>query len=51
MERYKGLLANLNKVLVGKESVVEMVAVALTCQGHILVEDVPGLGKTMLVKG
>lgn len=51
MQRYEGLLANLNKVLIGKESVTEMVAVALTCQGHILVEDVPGLGKTMLVKG
>jgi MoxR-like ATPase len=38
-------------VLIGKESVVEMAAVALICQGHVLVEDVPGLGKTMLVKG
>lgn len=51
MQRFQGLLANLNKVLIGKESVVELVAVALTCQGHVLVEDVPGLGKTMLVKG
>lgn len=51
MQKLEGLLANLNKVLFGKESVVEMVVVALTCQGHILVEDVPGLGKTMLVKG
>ncbi|MDD4768646.1 MAG: MoxR family ATPase [Eubacteriales bacterium] len=51
MEKLQGLLDNLNKVLVGKESVVEMVAVALICQGHVLVEDVPGLGKTMLVKG
>ncbi len=38
-------------MLIGKESVVEMAAVALICQGHVLVEDVPGLGKTMLVKG
>lgn len=51
MQKIKGLLDNLNKVLIGKESVVEMVAVALICQGHVLVEDVPGLGKTMLVKG
>ncbi len=51
MEKLQGLMDNLNKVLFGKESVVEMVAVALICQGHVLVEDVPGLGKTMLVKG
>lgn len=51
MQRIQGLLDNLNKVLIGKKPVVEMVAVALICQGHVLVEDVPGLGKTMLVKG
>ncbi len=51
MQKIQGLLDNLNKVLIGKESVVGMVAVALICQGHVLVEDVPGLGKTMLVKG
>jgi MoxR-like ATPase len=51
MNKLQGLMDNLNKVLIGKESVVEMVAVALICQGHVLVEDVPGLGKTMLVKG
>lgn len=51
MQKLQGLIDNLNKVLIGKESVIEMVAVALLCQGHILIEDVPGLGKTMLVKG
>ncbi len=51
MEKLQSLIDNLNKVLIGKESVVEMVTVALVCQGHILIEDVPGLGKTMLVKG
>jgi len=51
MNKLQGLRDNLNKVLIGKESVVEIVAVALICQGHVLVEDVPGLGKTMLVKG
>jgi MoxR-like ATPase len=51
LQKIQGLLDNLNKVLIGKESVVGMVAVALICQGHVLVEDVPGLGKTMLVKG
>ena len=49
-EKIQALLDNLNKVLLGKARVVEMVAVALLCQGHVLVEDVPGLGKTMLVK-
>lgn len=51
MQKIQGLIDNLNKVLIGKKSVIEMVTVALLCQGHILIEDVPGLGKTMLVKG
>ena len=51
MQRFQGLIDNLNRILIGKEPVVEMVVVALVCQGHVLVEDVPGLGKTMLVKG
>jgi MoxR-like ATPase len=45
------LTGNLEKVLIDKPGVVEMIAVALLCQGHVLLEDVPGLGKTMLVKG
>ncbi len=51
MQRIKKLLDNLNKVLIGKKQTVEMVVIALICQGHVLIEDVPGLGKTMLVKG
>lgn len=51
MGKLQALINNINKVLIGKTEVVEMVAVALLCQGHVLVEDVPGLGKTMLVKG
>lgn len=51
MHKLQGIIDNLNKVLIGKPEVVESVAVALLCQGHVLVEDVPGLGKTMLVKG
>lgn len=51
MRKLENLINNLNKVLIGKESVIEMVIVALICQGHILIEDVPGLGKTMLIKG
>jgi len=41
---------NINKVIVGKESVIELVLVALLCEGHVLIEDVPGIGKTMLAK-
>lgn len=41
---------NINKVIVGKEPVIELVLVALLCEGHVLIEDVPGIGKTMLAK-
>src|SRR5690554_6372488 len=51
MQRIQGLLDNLNKVLIGKPKVTNMVAVALLCHGHVLIEDMPGLGKTILVKG
>ncbi|WP_010630877.1 AAA family ATPase [Sporolactobacillus vineae] len=37
-------------VLVGKEALVENIMIALICRGHILMEDVPGTGKTMLAK-
>lgn len=50
MGKLHALTENLSKVLLGKPQVVEMVEVALLCQGHVLLEDVPGLGKTMLVK-
>jgi len=41
---------NVERVLVGKGEVVEMAIIALLCEGHILIEDVPGLGKTVLAK-
>jgi MoxR-like ATPase len=41
---------NVERVIVGKGEVVEMAIVALLCEGHILFEDVPGLGKTVLAK-
>jgi MoxR-like ATPase len=44
------LIANVGRVIVGKESVVELCLVALLCEGHILLEDVPGIGKTTLAK-
>ncbi len=41
---------NVEKVIVGKDEVVELTIVALLCEGHILLEDVPGTGKTVLAK-
>jgi MoxR-like ATPase len=41
---------NVERVIVGKSEVVELAIVALLCEGHILLEDVPGLGKTVLAK-
>lgn len=42
--------ANISKVIVGKSDVVKHVIIALIASGHILLEDVPGLGKTLLAK-
>ena len=44
------VLSNINKVMVGKEDVARLSLVALLAQGHVLLEDVPGVGKTMLVR-
>jgi MoxR-like ATPase len=41
---------NVERVIVGKGEVVELAIIALLCEGHILIEDVPGLGKTVLAK-
>ena len=41
---------NVGKVIVGKKETIELVMVALLCEGHVLIEDVPGIGKTMLAK-
>jgi MoxR-like ATPase len=41
---------NAGRVIVGKEAVVDLLMVALLCEGHILFEDVPGIGKTTLAK-
>ncbi|MGD0002762.1 MAG: MoxR family ATPase [Anaerolineaceae bacterium] len=44
------LSANLEKVIVGKHQTLELVIIGLLCQGHLLIEDVPGVGKTMLAR-
>jgi MoxR-like ATPase len=41
---------NVERVIVGKSQVIDLVLVALLCEGHVLLEDVPGIGKTMLAK-
>lgn len=41
---------NVGKVIVGKEDVIELLVIALISSGHVLLEDVPGTGKTMLAK-
>ncbi|GAP06647.1 MoxR-like ATPase [Anaerolinea thermolimosa] len=44
------LIGNLEKVIVGKRQVLEHTIIGLLCQGHMLIEDVPGVGKTMLAR-
>ena len=48
--RIADVVANVEKVIFGKHQEVELALVALVCRGHILVEDVPGTGKTVLAK-
>jgi MoxR-like ATPase len=44
------IIGNVERVIVGKRSAIELVIVALLCEGHVLIEDVPGVGKTMLAR-
>jgi len=44
------IVDNVARVIVGKEEAIELCLVALLCEGHILLEDVPGIGKTTLAK-
>jgi MoxR-like ATPase len=44
------IITNVEKVIVGKNAEVQLTLVGLLCQGHLLIEDVPGVGKTMLAK-
>jgi len=44
------LIENIERVIVGKRSTIEFIIVALLCEGHVLLEDVPGSGKTMLAR-
>lgn len=42
------LKQNIARAVVGKDDVVELMLTALLCEGHVLIEDVPGVGKTTL---
>ena len=44
------VVGNVEKVVVGKHREVQLAFVAMLCQGHVLIEDVPGVGKTVLAK-
>ncbi len=44
------VIGNLEKVIIGKRDAIELIVIGLLCQGHILIEDVPGVGKTMLAR-
>ncbi len=50
MNKAQILIDNINKIIVGKYDVVELVVTALITGGHVLMEDMPGTGKTMLAK-
>ena len=44
------IVENVKHVIVGKDRAIELGLIALICQGHVLIEDVPGVGKTMLAR-
>jgi MoxR-like ATPase len=47
---HSAVMNNVGKVIVGKEKVTELAVISLLCGGHMLIDDVPGTGKTMLAK-
>jgi len=49
-ERGAAIIEEIETVIVGKRQAVETIVVGLLCSGHILIEDIPGVGKTMLAK-
>ena len=49
-EATRAIRQNASRVIVGKEEVIDLLMVALLCEGHVLFEDVPGIGKTTLAK-
>lgn len=49
MDKINALINNIEKIIVGKRNVIELVVSAMLAGGHVLIEDVPGVGKTQLV--
>ncbi len=49
-ETARRLRENIQKVIVGKDEVIEQTLIAVLCEGHVLLEDVPGIGKTTLAR-
>ncbi|MDA1348287.1 MAG: AAA family ATPase, partial [Chloroflexi bacterium] len=49
-ETARRIVDNVQDVIIGKERAIELGVIALMCQGHALIEDVPGVGKTMLAR-
>jgi len=50
VERAQAITDQIETVIVGKREAVELVVVGLLCNGHVLIEDIPGVGKTMLAR-
>lgn len=46
----KKIIDNISKIIVGKEEAAELIIVSFICSGHVLIEDIPGVGKTVMVK-
>lgn len=49
-DRYQAIAENIERVIQGKRSTIELVVTSLVAEGHLLIEDVPGVGKTLLAK-
>jgi MoxR-like ATPase len=49
-EAAEAIVGNVARVIIGKDGVIELCLVAMLCEGHVLLEDVPGIGKTTLAK-
>ncbi len=46
----EAIISNIEKVMIGKKDIAELAVVSLLADGHVLLEDVPGVGKTMMVR-
>lgn len=44
------LISNISKVIIGKRDEIRLAVICLLCEGHLLIEDIPGVGKTMLAR-